>query len=131
MNVDPRSFFKNLLVVSGSTAAVLLALHQLDFLAGYGWFSAWSLLFFIGLSIALFYLGRRVAASQNKNHFIQLTLVSVFGKIFLSVGLVALFHFGVKPVNKFALIPFFVIYFFFTVLETLTMTKLGRLQTKT
>lgn len=88
----------------------------------------WSLALFIPLSIGMFFLGQRAANSENKLLFHNLIIVSIFAKMFLSVFVLLIYKKVFHPETKNFTLPFFLVYFSFTVFETYFMVKLGKVK---
>jgi hypothetical protein len=82
-------------------------------------------IFFIGLSIALFYLGNILAASANKYHFSQFTLLVVLTKMLSCIVLVVGYHTKMQPSSHLFLVPLALVYVLYTVFETYVMAKIG------
>lgn len=104
----------------------MLANH---FWAGIGRYSTlgWiSLAFFVALSITMFYLGKMTAGSdKSRMAFSNTVLGLVIGKMILSMLIVFSYAQEVKPESKLFLIPFFAIYFIYTIFETWFLMKLS------
>lgn len=124
--MSPRVFFAQLFAVSGLTVAGLYFLHRLPVLQSYAGLSWAALLFFVGLSIAMFYIGRQAAASKNKHNFTNTVMGFTIAKMmiaaFIIVGYLKLF----QPATKLFILPFFGIYVIYTIFEISFMTRLGR-----
>lgn len=90
----------------------------------------WSLALFIPLSIGMFFLGQRAANSENKLLFHNLIIVSIFAKMFLSVFVLLIYKKVFHPETKNFTLPFFLVYFSFTVFETYFMVKLGKIKSE-
>lgn len=77
------------------------------------------------LSIGIFWVGKRTAAAKNKflfgNAFMGLTMV----KLFLCGGVAAAYILLGAPENKLFIIPFFLIYLSFTLLEVVALVRLA------
>jgi hypothetical protein len=88
----------------------------------------WSLALFIPLSIGMFFLGQRASESANKFLFHNLIIVSIFAKMFLSVFVLLIYKKIFHPETKNFTLPFFVVYFVFTIFETYFMVKLAQVK---
>ena len=86
----------------------------------------WSLALFIPLSIGMFFLGQRAAESENKFLFHNLIIVTIFAKMFLSVLVLLIYKKVFHPETKNFTLPFFLVYFIFTIFETYFMVKLAQ-----
>ncbi len=122
-------FFRQLGILGFIIALLLLALHQRPVFKAHEWLSWLSLAFFVGLSLLMYYFGQRAARSANKHTFTNVVLGFVIGKLFLSVMIIVLYNKLMQPEDKFFLVPFFLIYFSFTIFETYFMMQLGKTDT--
>jgi hypothetical protein len=86
----------------------------------------WSLGIFIPLSMAMFFGGKKAAKSADKYIFSNLIMPFTFIKMFFSVAGLVVYRKIYHPETKFFLLPFFLVYFFFTVFETYFMVKLSK-----
>jgi hypothetical protein len=122
-----RSF---LTLLAATTALVLLLNLVLRQFFGtfvqYSGVTAWSLALFIPLSIGMYFLGQLAANSENKFLFHNLIIVTIFAKMFLSVFVLLIYKKVFHPETKNFTLPFFLVYFFFTIFETYFMVKLGQ-----
>ncbi|RLD21969.1 MAG: hypothetical protein DRI69_02585 [Bacteroidetes bacterium] len=83
---------------------------------------------FGGIVIMAYFLGKRVAMSGARYVFIRMTIMLIFVKMFIGVGLVVYHVRIVLPENKLFIIPFLIIYLIFTIFEIYVLEKLGRIQ---
>ncbi len=121
-----KTFFLQLGGVILITVAALLGLFQVPKLAPYqllGWISLGG---FVFLSIVMFLIGRSAANSANKNTFTNTIMVFTMGKMMLAIMIVYAYLQLAEPIDKFFVIPFFLVYFVFTAFETYFMMKLGK-----
>ncbi len=88
----------------------------------------WSLAMFIPLSIGMFFLGHKAANSENKFFFHNLIILTIFVKMFLSVIVLLMYKKIFHPETKNFTLPFFLVYFIFTIFETYFMVKLAQLK---
>ncbi len=121
-------FFAKLGFLSLGLGLLLFALHQLPALAPYASLSWVSCLFFVFFSILIFIVGYKAAQSSNKHLFTSVILGFVFGKMFLSIILLIIYHQIVQPTSNLFLVPFFIVYLIYTVFETYFMIKLGKMK---
>lgn len=128
--MNKRIFFTQLVAISGVAMVALYFLHQQPGFQLFSKFSSLSLALFIAISIVMYLTGQPAALSTNKNLFSRVVLLFIFIKMLFAVGLVAGYHHFVQPLNRRALLPFFLIYLVFTVFETYFMAKLGRMESK-
>jgi hypothetical protein len=120
-----NTFLIRLFVLSLVVALALFVLHSMEEFAPYFLLSWGSFIFFIFFSFCIFLLGRKGAASKNKQLFSQIFLGATVIKLFVSLSLVLAYFFTTNPASKFFILPFFFVYFCYTVFEVYFMTKLG------
>ncbi len=89
------------------------------------WISIWSLIFFSLLSIALYVISIKFIDHENKQLFGSLIMLETFLKIIMAVVLVFVYYKIFQPANKYFIIPFFAIYFIFTVFETIFLVRIN------
>ncbi len=94
-------------------------------------FSNLSIHAFLGFGaivILAYYLGKRAAMSGAKYVFIRMTILFIFVKMCVGVGLVV-YHVRTElPEDKIFIFPFLIIYLIFTIFEIYVLEKLGRIQ---
>ena len=78
------------------------------------------------LTLAMFLAGSVTATSSNKSLFTGVVLGFTFGKIFLSLLVVAGYYELAHPASKIFLLPFFIVYLIFTIFETYLMMQIGQ-----
>lgn len=121
------TFFKQLILVSLLTAFLLFLIHLNPEIAVYSQLSWVSCIFYILLSIFIFFFAYRAAFSENKNAFTIMIMSFVLAKMVFSVTFVLVYFQIIKPESSFFLVPFFVVYLIYTIFETYFMTKLARI----
>ncbi|MFN0036121.1 MAG: hypothetical protein ACKVUS_13740 [Saprospiraceae bacterium] len=125
--MNPKSFFKNLFIVSAGAAAVLAGLHFFAPQAQAHWkFAVGTVLFFGLICTGLFYAGAISARSSNKHAFTNLVSVSVFGKMALALAALFVYQQVAKPQNEWFVGIFLWCYVVFTGFEVWFMTKLAK-----
>lgn len=121
-----RKFYTLLLFVIVLTTCVMYGLQyfipELTMYIVLFWMSH---LFFILLSIILFYLGSILAKSANKYHFSQFSLLVVLTKMLSCILIVVGYHTKAQPTNHLFLVPLVLVYVLYTILETYVMAKIG------
>jgi hypothetical protein len=125
--MSTKRFFFLLLITSLGVSLFSLLLGQLS--ATYQLYNSvtwWSLGMFIPLSIAMFLGGQRAAKSENKYFFSNLIMPFTFIKMFVAVAGLVVYKKIFQPETKYFLLPFFVVYFVFTIFETYFMVKLAK-----
>lgn len=121
-------FYKYLSIVTVCTSALLGAAHFTLWPMRQHWpLSIITVLAFVLVSLGLFIAGRSAAKSTNKVAFNGLVSGSVFGKMFLAVGLLLVYQQIWKPDNQWFVGIFLLVYVVYTVFEVWFMTKLARM----
>ena len=123
-----RSFFNQLGGLSVRIALLLIILNfipQIQADIAVSWLS-W--LFFIVFTIAVFFVAQKAALSANPHTFTTVIMGVVIGKMFFSVLIILLYIKLMNPETRYFLLPFFAIYFSFTIFELYFMTKLGKMK---
>lgn len=125
MNLRP---FLTLLVATTALVVFLNLILQQFFgtFVKYSSVTWWSLGLFIPLSIGMYFFGQRASLSENKLLFHNLIIVTIFAKMFLSVFVLLIYKKIFHPETKNFTLPFFLVYFIFTVFETYFMVKLAQ-----
>ena len=124
--MDTKDFFMQLLLLSLGIGVGFIFLNRIPQLQAHAGLSWLSLSLFVGLSLLMFYVGKRTALSENKNDFTNVVLGFTVGKMFLSILVIYLYFRLAQPEGKWFILPFFIVYFLFTAFETYFMMKLGK-----
>ena len=125
-SMEAKHFYIQLIILSAAVALGLYFLNQLPQLQTHAPLAWISLAGFIGLSILMFYTGKRSAKSDNKNDFTNVVLGFTIGKMFMAILVIYAYVQLVQPQGKVFILPFFGIYLIFTAFETFFMMKLGK-----
>ena len=83
---------------------------------------------FGAIVVLAFFLGKKAAMSGAKYVFIRMTILLIFVKMCIGVGLVVIHVRSEMPEDKTFIIPFLLIYLIFTIFEIYVLEKLGRIQ---
>lgn len=126
--MSTRNFFKYLLLLSLIVAIALFFFHRLPQFQPFSTISWISLLFFISLSLMMYFVGYATAISQDKNAFSRMLLFFTASKMLLSVLILVAYYELAKPVSGLFVVPFLVIYVAYTIFETWFMMKLAKLK---
>ena len=126
--MNRRSFFIQLGGLSLGVAVSLYLLHLIPLFQSDQSLSLASLAFFILFTIVVYLAAYRAALSDNIHSFTRLIMAVVMGKMFLCVLLIFLYVKLANPESRYFLVPFFVVYFAFTIFELYFMTKLGKIK---
>ena len=78
----------------------------------------------------MYYMGIRTAASKDRNAFTRTVLGFTGVKMFLAIVMLVIYVEIVKPLSRHFLLPFFIIYFIYTIYETYFMMKLSHVKPK-
>jgi hypothetical protein len=124
--MSTNRFFTLLFIISlGVSLLSLLFAQFLTTFSLYGNVTWWSLCIYIPLSIVMFLGGQKAAKSENKYVFSNLIMPFTFIKMFVSVVGLLIYTKFFPPETKFFLLPFFLVYFVFTIFETFFLVKLS------
>ncbi|HHH50687.1 MAG TPA: hypothetical protein ENK52_06890 [Saprospiraceae bacterium] len=126
--ITKRSFFQQLGLISLGTALLLFLLHRLPGFDTYQEFSWISLIIFILLSILMYFMGIRTAVSKDRNAFTRTVLGITGGKMFLAIVMVVMYVEIRQPISRHFLLPFFIVYFVYTIYETYFMMNLSHVK---
>ncbi len=126
--MNTRNFFKYLIVLSLVVAIALFFFHLLPQFRPFSTISWISLLFFITLSLVMYFAGYATAISQDKNAFSRMLLFFTASKMMLSVLILIAYYELSKPVSGIFVVPFLGIYVVYTIFETWFMMKLAKLK---
>ena len=118
-------FFLQLLLLLAVIIPVLYFIHSFDAHKNSIQVSIYSVSMFTVLSILLFFILNKSVKSPDKQLFISITLMNMLVKMVCSIGLLLFYKFTFQPVNGKFIIPFIVIYLFFTIFETYFMVNLA------
>ena len=121
------AFFKWLTILTTLLTIVILALSTFEKFAGIKPISFGSLVFFVTLSIVVFYLGNAAASSENKNRLTQLIMILVFFKLFSCLMIIVIYDRLFHPPSDYYVLPFFLIYIVFTAFEVMMLSKANKM----
>ena len=125
-----RRFISQLFLLAFITALLLVFMHIFQQFSAYRMFSAFSLVFFTLLAMAMYFPSAKAAMSNDKNAFTRMVMLFTFVKMFLAAGLVIGYNQVFKPADNYFLIPFFLTYIVFTGFETMFMSRLGKIKSR-
>lgn len=123
--MDHRKFFTQLGFVSLGIIILIFALNLVPIFQTFQSLTWISFIFFLSLSVLMYFIGHTSANSSNKNSFLQIVMATTFLKMFLCVGLVIVYHMITKPESNMFVVPLLLIYIIFTIFETYFMMKLS------
>lgn len=85
----------------------------------------------LGLTVALFFLGKRTAGAENKFLFGNIFMGATMVKMFICGGLMVAYSLIAKPSNNLFVVPFFTTYFAYTIYEVVFLViEAGAAQAK-
>lgn len=128
--MTPSTFFKELGLATVLIVLMLTGVHRFSALSDIADFSMYGVLIFVCFSIVIYFFGLRAARSTNRQAFTSVSFGFILYKMILSVAFVFLYVRFKQPTDSLFLIPFFIIYFYFTIFETYFMMKLGKMRPK-
>ncbi len=120
-------FFKWLIIITLLLTTVIFVLSFIEIFKDSLSISLSSIVFFVSLSIAVFYLGNAAARSTNKNRLTQLIMILVFFKLFSCLLIIMIYDRFFHPANNYYVLPFFLIYILYTVFEVIMLTKANKI----
>lgn len=109
----------------GLTLLFLMIQYLIPALKVHYWMSIWTLLLFSVLSILQYVVALKFIDHQNRQLFGSFIMLGTFLKIVFAVVLVFLYYKMTQATDRYFIIPFFVIYFIFTVFETIFLVKIN------
>jgi len=117
-------------LLSGTLSLLLLVLVPIHFFKGINPFidlTVILLLFFIGLSFAVYILGERFSRSKNKYLYNQLIIINFVAKLGISIGILFVYNNLKQPDSNLFIVPFGIIYLAFTIFEAIFMSRQARI----
>ncbi len=121
-------FITRLLLVAVLTALLLGGLSFIPAMGNHRNFTWFSLLIFVGLSLAVYFPFKSAAEGKNKSLFTQLSMVFIVVKMMLSLTILLVYNRAFHPGDRLFLIPFGIIYIVFTIFETWVLGVLGKVK---
>jgi hypothetical protein len=125
--MSSKNFYKLLGSVSLLTIGILFLLSQffpiLKLYSDLGWLS---FILFFTITILMFIFGQRAINSPSKMMFSNVSMAFLLMKMLLSIMILVLYKKIAHPTSNTFIVPFFTVYFIFTIFETYLMLKLTR-----
>ena len=122
------TFFKNLFFVAAATGIFLAALHfAVPAARDHAGFAVGSVALFTAICVGLFFAGKTAAQSRNRLAFNNLVLISVFGKMAVSLAVLFAYREAAVPTNIWYVGVFIVAYIVFTSFEVWFMMQLAKI----
>ena len=126
--MNRQKFYFQLIGLSIALSVLVLLAQMLPVFQPHLIFSLASVAIFAGVAVLLFNMGIQSAVSKDKNAFTRIVMASTFVKMFLALIIVVVYHKMAHPEGAYFIIPFFVVYFTFTIFETRFLSKLGKIK---
>lgn len=120
------TFLRQMGIVSLAIAALLVILYSFMPFQPYWGLGLTSWVMFAVLTVLMFFLGKRAGASANRNNFTTLILGVTVVKMFLAIGVVFLYFSIAQPTSRMFVVPFLLVYFFYTIYETYVLMVLSK-----
>ncbi len=124
--MENKSFFIQLSLVVLITSILLFVCYHLLPIMDHLALGIAGLIFFILLSILIFFLATKAAKSTNLNAFTHLIMYNLMIKLFFSIIIVAVYYYLVKPAERLFIVPFVIIYLNFTIFEAIFLSRQAR-----
>lgn len=126
--MSERQFFWQLGLLSTGVCCIIGLLNFIPFFSTYQQLSWLSILLFVMISMTMYYLGRWAIEHSNKHLFTSLLYGFMGGKMLLSVILIYVYNLMAQPETKLFILPFFLVYVFYTVFESYFLIKINNMQ---
>lgn len=118
------------LLLSFIGVAVILTVFAIDLWIALPEFSLQisvvSVLLFSAFCLVIYWVARRLAASANLYKFNNVILMSIMGKLALTMAFLGIFRKIFMPESKYVYVPFLIIYIVYTIFETYFLTIIGK-----
>ena len=121
-----RPLFTKLLIFTGLVGALIALLHFLGLLGDYPDFVWISWGFFTLVTTLVLNTASLYRKMKSPRSVVNIILSAMMIKFFLSLCLILIYFFAVKPTTALFVLPFFVLYIIFTVWETLELVKMTK-----
>lgn len=123
-----KVFYITLAVISAMTGIGLYILVGQELFRPFKALFVIAYLFFVLLTIVLYYVSKRAAVHRNRMLFVYVMMFAILVKF--GFCLIALFIYSrvYKPETNLYILPFIAIYVIYTIFETYFMMKLGKIK---
>jgi hypothetical protein len=125
-NMDFKTFFTYLLYISATVALLIYSMQYISQLSSYSDLSWFSYAFFNLFSLLLYYGAVKTVKSENLHSFSNFFLLATISKLFFCLAIVVVYFYKFKPSDQYFIIPFFLIYIFYTIFEVYFMSIIGK-----
>lgn len=119
-------FLLYLLVVTLFSLICHFGMMQIGTLLPYFDFSILSIVFFVFLCLAFYFMGQIVSQSKNLYLFNGLVAFIVISKMTFCTLFIIVYFKKMHPGDKFFVVPFFIYYIIYTIFELQFMSKFAR-----
>ena len=123
-----KYFYITLTILTIITAAGIYILLGIDQMMPFKGLFLGALIFFVLLSIALFYISKKAAVHRNGMLFIYVMMFAIMIKFGFCLITLFVYNKVFTPNTNLYVLPFIGIYVIYTIFETYFMTKLGKLK---
>ena len=128
--MNRRKFLFQLFLLTFVLVCLVLFLNIFPVVQAHLYFLLSTIAFYMLLSIAMFLVGAKAAVSKDKNAFTRVIMVFTFIKLLLTILVIISYTKFAVPDSNFFIIPFFLVYFAYTIFETLFLTRLGKIKAR-
>ncbi len=118
-------YLKGLLITSAALVIILFFLHRNPAYQPYTDLSVISGGMFLALSLMHFLIIGKTLKKTHGQLFISYTMAGMLIKMFVSIGLLLIYKYHNMPPDGKFVIPFLIVYLFFTIFETWFMMHLA------
>ena len=120
-------FFSSLLIIAALAIGLVTLLQYGAFLPPSAYeISLGSIGLFSVFCCIIYLVAVRLASSANIYQFNNVVLISVLGKLALTMAFLAVFRKIYMPESKFVYVPFLLFYILYTIFETYFLTIIGK-----
>ena len=119
-------FLLHLFIVTIVSLLFHFLMVRSDIIQPYTDFSLMSIVFFICLCFAFFFMGQIVSQSKNLYLFNGLVAFIVISKMTFCTLFIIIYFKKMHPADKFFVVPFFLYYILYTIFELQFMSKFAR-----
>ncbi len=123
--MENQTFYKQFAIVNGIAGMMVLGIYFIPKLSQHLVLGIFTMIFFALFVLASFILGKKSAASENKNDFTRLIISLIFAKFGLCILAVVAFDKIMVPTDNLYLIPFFALYLLYSFFEFKVLSLLG------
>ncbi len=121
-----KEFMKKLGLVSLFTIGLISSFYFIPVLVPHQLFSWACLLLFILLSYFMYVAGSKSIYHPNKGAFVSTSMLFNGLRVVLSITFLVVYYQVFQPKSHWFLLPYFIIYFIYTIFELYFLTKIGQ-----